>query len=55
MRYLLLLSLLTLPITPEAYWKPEDGENPAGRILLLLLGNVGLTYLLLAATSVIHF
>src|SRR5512139_1357957 len=34
---LLLLALLTLPITPGDFWKPADGSYPAGRILLLLL------------------
>jgi hypothetical protein len=48
---LLLLALLSLPITPGDFWKPADGSYPAGRILLLLLAKVGPTYFLLASTG----
>jgi hypothetical protein len=48
---LLGLALWTLPITPGDYWKPRDGTNPAGRILLLLAAKIGLPYFLLAAAS----
>ena len=49
---LLLLALLTLPITPGDFWKPADGSYPGcGRILLLLLAKVGPTYFLLASTG----
>src|SRR3954471_21496148 len=41
---LLLLALLTLPIIPKDSWKPIDGARPAARILLLLLGILGLPY-----------
>ena len=48
---LLLLALVSLPITPGEYWKPADGTWPALRILLLLLVKVGPTYFLLSATG----
>lgn len=48
---LLLLALLTLPITPSAGWKPVDGSQPTVRILALLTVCVGLPYFLLSATS----
>jgi hypothetical protein len=48
---LLLLSLLSLPILPGVGWKPESGENPTGKILLLLTATVGLPYLLLSTTG----
>ena len=35
--FLLLVALVTLPITPSNWWKPEDGSMPALRILTLLL------------------
>jgi len=48
---LLLVSLLTLPIIPDAAWKPQGDELPAPRILALLLMTVGIPYLLLATTG----
>jgi len=48
---LLLLALLTLPITPSAAWKPEDGSQPSLSILLLLGSSVGLPFFILGATS----
>ena len=48
---LLVVSLAMLPITPGSFWKPTAGTEPVARILLLLLANVGLPYLLLAATG----
>lgn len=48
---LLAAALMLLPITPNAAWKPPDGENPAMRILLLLTVTVGFPYFLLSATS----
>lgn len=42
---------LLLPITPAETWKPSGGEDPAGRILLLLAASVGLPYFVLASTS----
>ncbi len=48
---LLALALLTLPITPDADWKPQGTEDPVLRILGLLAGTVGAPYLLLSATA----
>ncbi|HEY5658785.1 MAG TPA: fused MFS/spermidine synthase [Myxococcota bacterium] len=48
---LLLAALATLPVLPEASWKPEGGESPGLRILGMLAANVGLPFLLLAATG----
>jgi SAM-dependent methyltransferase len=48
---LLALSLLTLPITPAASWKPHGDENPSWRILGLLAFTIGLPYFLLSTTS----
>ncbi len=44
-------ALLTLPITPDADWKPTGGEAPTGRILIVLAFSVGLPYLLLCSTG----
>ena len=48
---LLVLALMTLPITPDAVYKPLDGTRPTWRILSLLLMNVGLPYFILSATG----
>ena len=48
---LLVLSLLVLPITPDAAWKPVGDENPSWRILGLLALTIGLPYFLLSTTS----
>ena len=48
---LLVLSLLLLPIVPDAAWKPSGEENPSVRILGLLAVSIGLPYLMLATTS----
>ena len=48
---LLVLSLLALPITPDAAWKPQGEENPSWRILGLLALTIGLPYFLLSTTS----
>jgi SAM-dependent methyltransferase len=48
---LLALSLFCLPIMPAPGWKPHGGEEPTGRILLLLLVTVGLPYFLLSTTG----
>ncbi|MBL9130421.1 MAG: hypothetical protein JNG86_04430, partial [Verrucomicrobiaceae bacterium] len=48
---LLLAALLLLPIAPAETWKPQGGEAPGGRILLLLLVSVGLPYFVLSSTS----
>lgn len=48
---LLALAVALLPITPGDAWKPTDGSNAAGHILRLLLGCLGLPYLVLSATG----
>lgn len=48
---LLALAVALLPITPGDDWKPTDGSHAAGHILLLLLGCLGLPYLVLSATG----
>ena len=48
---LLACALLVLPIVPESTWKPADSNSPEWRILFLLAANVGLPYLLLAASA----
>jgi len=48
---LLLLALLTLPITAPLDWKPGDSEQPLVRVVALLAGTVGLPYVLLSATA----
>lgn len=48
---LVLAAVATLPIAPGAQWKPVGTEDPAGRILLLLLANVALPYFVLSSTS----
>ena len=48
---LLALAAALLPITPGDQWKPTDGTNAAGHILLLLLVCLGLPYLVLSATG----
>jgi hypothetical protein len=48
---LLLAAALSLPIAPGAQWKPLGGEDPTGRILMLLLANVALPYFVLSSTS----
>ncbi len=48
---LVLASLAFLPITPSAALKPENADNPIGRILLLLAATIGLPYLILSTTG----
>jgi hypothetical protein len=48
---LLTLSLLLLPLRPNASWKPDASGDPLARILGLLTTTVGLPYLLLSTTS----
>ena len=43
--------LLSLPILPSPWWKPQGVEDPLLRILGLLAATVGLPYFLLASTS----
>jgi hypothetical protein len=48
---LLVLALLTLPITPDPSWKPTSGDGAAWRIMLLTLSSVGLPYFILSSTG----
>ena len=48
---LLLVSLVCLPVTPSASWKPAGDEDPLPRILGLLATTVGLPYFVLSATT----
>ncbi len=48
---LLLASLAFLPIVAGAQWKPAGAEDPAWRILGLLVGTIGLPYFLLSTTG----
>ncbi len=48
---LLAVAMVTLPIAPDASWKPSSGDAPAGRIMLLMAVCVGLPYFILSATG----
>jgi hypothetical protein len=48
---LLLASLAFLPIVPGEAFRPQDADNPIGRILLLLAATIGLPYLMLSTTG----
>ncbi len=48
---LLLLAMLTLPITPSSDWKPAGTESPTWMIMLLLCCKVGAPYFLLSSTG----
>ncbi len=48
---LLTLSLISLPIIPDATWKPAGDEDPTWRILGLLTFTIGLPYFLLSTTG----
>jgi hypothetical protein len=48
---LLAASLATLPIIASSGWKPQGGEQPIARILLLLVATIGLPYFLLSTTT----
>ena len=48
---LIIVALLALPITPGADWQPPDSDHPVWRILALLTVEVGVPFLVLAATS----
>lgn len=48
---LLLASLALLPIIPAESFKPTEGTDPMGRILLLLTVTIGLPYLMLSTTG----
>src|SRR5262245_19765253 len=48
---LLAASLISLPIIPDAAWKPSGSEDPTWRILGLLTVTIGLPYFLLSTTG----
>lgn len=48
---LLVLSLASLPIIPDASWKPAGDDDPSFRILGLLMVTIGLPYFLLSTTG----
>ncbi len=48
---LLAVSLACLPILAASGWKPQGGEEPVVRILLLLGATIGLPYFLLSTTT----
>lgn len=47
----LVAAAATLPIIPSPAWKPPDPGSPSSRVLALLAVNVGLPFVLLAATA----
>lgn len=49
--FLLVASLLVLPIVPSARWRPEGGADPTLGIILLLSATVGLPYFVLSTTG----
>lgn len=48
---LLLLSLLTLPILPNARWQPAPGQDPTWLVFGVLATSIGLPYALLSSTT----
>jgi hypothetical protein len=48
---LLFLCFVLLPVSPNPFWRPHPGEDPAWRILGLLTVSLGMPYVLLSATS----
>ena len=48
---LVVAALSVLPLSPSPDWKPTGNEDPATRILLLLLATVALPYFVLSSTS----
>lgn len=48
---LILGSIATLPILPNAVWQPKPGEDPTWKVLAVLATSVGLPYTLLSSTS----
>ncbi|WP_182870905.1 spermidine synthase [Rhodopirellula sp. JC639] len=47
----LVATVLLLPIAPDESWKPQVGQSPLGRILLVLIATVGGPYFVLASTG----
>jgi len=48
---LLMLALITLPITPDPSWKPTNSDWPVLKIILLTISSVGLPYFILSSTG----
>jgi SAM-dependent methyltransferase len=48
---LLCVSILSLPIIPNTFWKPAGTDDPLLHILGLLAATIGLPYFLLSSTS----
>lgn len=48
---MLALTVLALPVTPGAQWKPSGAHPPAWDIMMILAATVGAPYILLASTS----
>lgn len=48
---MLVAAVCVLPITPDAAWKPQAGDNPMLSILTLLSLTVGLPYFVLSSTG----
>ncbi len=48
---LIAVAIALLPIIPDVAWKPNGGEEPGMRILLLLTATIGLPYFLISTTS----
>lgn len=48
---LIFIALLTLPVTPELSFKPDNSDQPTLDILILLANCVGLPYFILSTTS----
>lgn len=48
---LLVLALVTLPITPDPSWKPTNSDWPALKIILLTMSSIGLPYFILSSTG----
>ncbi len=49
--FLVLGSVLTLPVVPAGIWRPQPGGSPVLGIMTLLVVSIGPTYLLLSATG----
>src|SRR5262245_13051308 len=49
--FVMLAGLAFLPIIPSATWKPQPGDEPVLRIVLLLLSSIGAPYLALSASG----
>ncbi len=48
---LLTIALLSLPVTPEQSFKPDNSNQPTLNILLLLASSIGLPFFILSTTS----